>query len=95
MKKFIWIFLCSILLISCVETHTDAIEKVSKGGEEYLNINGRYYYKIKVLEHDVYQYTFYTHGDVGSDIIHFSDKCELCKTFKNTRDYTKNTDLIN
>lgn len=97
MKKFIWVFLCSILFISCdCSRGKAAVEAKTEDGKEYLDINGRKYFKIKVFDHDAYQCIFDTHGSWGSDIIHFYDKCDFCKKhLKDYKDYTKNTDLIN
>lgn len=50
---------------------------------EYININGCKYYKIKVGNHNVYQYKFHTGGKRGSDIIHFKDMCNYCKNSHN------------
>lgn len=80
MKKIL-VFIFGILLFSsCEETErTDAISgKTEKN--EYLNINGCKYYKIKIGNHDVYQYRFQTKYDDGSDIIHFTDMCNYCIT---------------
>ena len=97
MKKFIWVFLCSILLISCdCSRGKAAVEAKTEDGKEYLDINGRRYFKIKVFDHDAYQCIFDTHGSWGSDIIHFYDRCDFCKKhLKDYKDYTSNTDLIN
>ena len=79
MKKIL-IFIFGILLLSsCNTTPQNAIEgKTSK--TEYLYINGCRYYKIKICNHEVYQYTFSTYTGTGSDIIHFNDMCEYCRT---------------
>lgn len=37
------------------------------------------YYKTKMGNHDVYQYTFHTQFGDGSDIVHFEDMCDFCK----------------
>lgn len=97
MKKFIWLLLCSILFISCNYSRGKAaVEAKTEDGKEYLDINGRRYYKIKVFDHDAYQCIFDTHGSWGSDIIHFYDRCDFCKKhLKDYKDYTSNTDLIN
>ena len=98
MKKFIWLFLCSILFISCDDFSRgkSAVEAKTEDGKEYLDINGRRYFKIKVFDHDAYQCIFDTHGSWGSDIIHFYDRCDFCKKhLKDYKNYTSNTDLIN
>lgn len=80
MKKIL-IFIFGILLFSsCEESkRKDAIsERTEKN--EYLNINSCKYYKIKIGNHDVYQYKFQTKYDDGSDIIHFTDMCNYCIT---------------
>ena len=43
MKKFIWLFLCSILFISCdgYSRGKTAVEAKTEDGKEYLDINGR------------------------------------------------------
>ena len=56
-----------------------AVEAKTEDGKEYLDINGRRYFKIKVFDHDAYQCIFDTHGSWGSDIIHFDDRCDFCK----------------
>ena len=80
MKKFLVIIFAILLFSSCEETkRTDAISCITDG-DEYLNINGCKYYKIKIGNHDVYQYKFRTKHDFGSDIIHFTDMCNYCIT---------------
>lgn len=80
MKKIL-VFIFGILLFSsCEESKlTDAISGRTEKNE-YLNINGCKYYKIKIGNHDVYQYKFQTKYDDGSDIIHFTDMCNYCIT---------------
>ncbi len=80
MKKIL-IFIFGILLFSSCEEfeRTDAISGRTEKNE-YLNINGCKYYKIKIGNHDVYQYKFRTKYDEGSDIIHFTDMCNYCIT---------------
>ena len=80
MKKIL-VFIFGILLFSSCEEfeRTDAISGRTEKNE-YLNINGCKYYKIKIGNHDVYQYKFQTKYDDGSDIIHFTDMCNYCIT---------------
>jgi len=80
MKKIL-VFIFGILLFSSCEEfeRTDAISGRTEKNE-YLNINGCKYYKIKIGNHDVYQYRFQTKYDDGSDIIHFTDMCNYCIT---------------
>ena len=80
MKKIL-IFIFGILLFSSCEEfeRTDAISGRTEKNE-YLNINGCKYYKIKIGNHNVYQYKFETKFDYGSDIIHFTDMCNYCIT---------------
>ena len=73
MKKIL-VFIFGILLFSSCEE----VQRTDKN--EYLNINGCKYYKIKIGNHDVYQYRFQTKYDDGSDIIHFTDMCNYCIT---------------
>lgn len=78
MKKIL-IFIFGILLLSsCDSTYNDAIVRKTSENKEYLNINGCQYYKIKIGNHDVYQYKFSTYTGTGSDIIHFNDMCDYC-----------------
>ena len=80
MKKIL-VFIFGILLFSsCEESkRNDAISGRTQKNE-YLNINGCKYYKIKIGNHDVYQYKFRAKYDDGSDIIHFTDMCNYCIT---------------
>jgi len=80
MKKILLILFTIILIISCSEReNTTAVEHTTQKGTYYISINGCEYYKVKLKEHDVYQYTFSTYYDRGSDIIHIEDMCEKCK----------------
>ena len=89
-KKLTWSFsslliICVFcILISCSEHKQQNAFKCTTELNEYLNINDCKYYKIKIGNHDVYQYTFGTYTGVGSDIIHFKDMCDFCK---NNYDY--------
>lgn len=78
MKKILLLALSILLLSSCETKKKDAYE-VKTNLNEYLSINGCEYYKIKIGNHDAYQYKFSTYTGSGSDIIHFSDMCDYCK----------------
>ena len=55
MKKLFFILLC-IITVSCIgERREEAIIHASTT-KAYIDINGRKYYKIKVGNHDMYQY---------------------------------------
>ena len=81
MKKIITIVgsmaMC-LMICSCCSKKTDAVKCTNEDGE-FFSVNGCNYYKIKLGEHDVYQYTYSTYYGVGSDIIHFEDMCNYCK----------------
>lgn len=80
MKKVLTFIFGILLLSSCDETiPQDAVVRKTTNGE-YLDINNCRYYKIKIGNHDVYQYKFETKYGTGSDIIHFSDMCNYCIT---------------
>ena len=82
MKKLFIIHIClmAFLLVSCIEReNTTAVEHTTQKGTYYISINGCKYYKVKLKEHDVYQYIFSTYTGTGSDIIHLEDMCEKCK----------------
>ena len=80
MKKILITLFATILLASCIEReNTTAVEHTTQKGTYYININGCKYYKVKLKEHDVYQYIFSTYTGTGSDIIHLEDMCEKCK----------------
>lgn len=81
MKKFLILFFSILLFTSCVdnESYKEVNVRVTDTGE-YINIRGCRYYKIKIGNHDVYQYKYNTYTDTGSDIIHFEDLCNYCKT---------------
>ena len=80
MKKILITLFATILLVSCIEReNTTAVEHTTSKGTYYININGCKYYKVNLNGHDVYQYTFLTYIDKGSDIIHIEDMCEKCK----------------
>ena len=82
MKKIlVFIFIFGILLFSsCEESKRNDAISCRTQKNEYLNINGCKYYKIKIGNHDVYQYKYSTYSGKGSDIIHFSDMCNYCIT---------------
>lgn len=77
--KNILILALSILLFGSCETKKKDAYEVKTNLNEYLSINGCEYYKIKIGNHDAYQYKFSTYTGSGSDIIHFSDMCDYCK----------------
>ena len=79
MKKLFIFVLGIILFCSCGEIKREDAYAVKTEINEYLNINGCRYYKIKVGVHDAYQYKFSTYTGTGSDIIHFNDMCDFCK----------------
>lgn len=82
MKKLFIIHIClmAFLLTSCIEReNTTAVEHITQKGTYYISINGCKYYKVNLNGHDVYQYTYSTYLDTGSDIIHLEDMCEKCK----------------
>ena len=75
-KLTLFLLLVTALFTSCKETK----ETISATRtNEYINVHGCYYYKVKLGKHDVYQYTFSTYYGRGSDIIHLDDLCEYCK----------------
>jgi hypothetical protein len=79
MKRLLTFILLGMLIAACEPSKkTDAKECISEG-ETYLVINGCKYFKIKIGEHDVYQYTWEAKYGTGSDIIHFEDMCDYCK----------------
>ena len=86
MKKLL-VFIIGILLLSSCDnnlvkggvTKTIAEENNKKSNKEYINVNMHTYYKTKMGNHDVYQYTFHTQFGDGSDIVHFEDMCDYCK----------------
>lgn len=79
-RLFLTIILLCTLLTSCEEVNTNIAKEGRNKNGEYFLINSCEYYKIKIGEHDAYQYTFRTYrGGTGSDIIHFEDMCEHCK----------------
>lgn len=82
MKKILTFIFGILLLISCDNSnnYNNAVIQKTSQNQEYLNINGCKYYKIKIGNHDVYQYKFSTYTDNGSDIIHFNDMCDYCET---------------
>jgi len=81
MKKIaLFLLLVTALFASCEETkETMSATKTN----EYINVNGYEYYKVKLGKHDVYQYTFNSYAGHGSDIIHLEDLCEYCSDNKN------------
>ena len=79
MKKNLLLLLTALLLVSCEKGNTTAVEHTTQKGTYYISINGCKYYKVNLNGHDVYQYTFLTYIDTGSDIIHLEDMCEKCK----------------
>ena len=79
MKKFLIFIFGIILFSSCNETKKHDAYNIKTDLNEFLNINGCNYYKIKIGNHTVYQYTFGTYTGTGSDIIHFEDMCDYCK----------------
>ena len=83
MKKLFIIHIClmamACVMCSCERKNTTAVEHTTSKGTQYININGCRYYKVNLNGHDVYQYTFLTYVDEGSDIIHLEDMCEKCK----------------
>ena len=80
-KLFLLLGLVAVLLSSC-EVNTTAEFKKTESGNEYISINGRDYYKVKVGDHDMYQYTFSAYAGTGSDVFHLDDLCEYCKNKK-------------
>lgn len=75
-KLTLFLLLVAASLSSCKETK----ETISATRtNEYINVHGYKYYKVKLGKHDVYQYTFGSYYDRGSDIIHLDDLCEYCK----------------
>ena len=83
MKKILYIFILSLFILGCKDDYKRIDVKSRKTkNNEYLNIDGCKYYKIKVLNHTVYQYKFATYMGTGSDIIHFEDMCDYCKSNK-------------
>lgn len=77
MKKLFFILLC-IITVSCIgERREEAIIHTSTTNA-YIDINGHRYYKIKVGNHDMYQYEFITYLETGSDVFHLEDLCEYC-----------------
>ena len=90
MKKILLLALSILLLSSCETKKKDAYE-VKTDLNEYLNINGCKYYKIKVGKHDVYQYKFDTYAGNGSDIIHFTDMCDYCKNSNDKKEKSDET----
>jgi len=79
MKRLLTLILLGMLIAACGPSKkTDAVECTNEDGE-FFSVNGCNYYKIKLGEHDVYQYTFSTYYGTGSDIIHFEDMCDYCK----------------
>ena len=80
MKKLtLFLLLVAALFTSCEETkETMSATRTN----EYINVNGYDYYKVKLGKHDVYQYTFSAYVGRGSDIIHLDDLCEYCKSKK-------------
>lgn len=75
-KLFLLLGLVAVLLSSCEETKETM---TATRTNEYINVNGYDYYKVRLGNHDVYQYTFNTYAGYGSDIIHLEDLCEYCK----------------
>ena len=83
MKKILYIFILSLFIVGCDHDHKrNNVEYCNTENNEYLNINNCKYYKVKVLNHTVYQYKFSTYTGHGSDIIHFEDMCDYCKSNK-------------
>lgn len=79
MEKILIFIFGIILFSSCNETKKQDAVKCTTELNEYLNINDCKYYKIKIGNHNVYQYKFGTYTGTGSDIIHFEDMCDYCK----------------
>ena len=81
MKKLtLFLLLVAALFTSCEETkETMSVTRTN----EYINVNGCDYCKVKLGKHDMYQYTFSTYCGKGSDIIHLDDLCEYCSGKEN------------
>ena len=81
MKKIFFVLLY-IIAVSCTgERREEAIIHTSPT-KTYIDVNGRKYYKIKVGNHDMYQYEFITNLETGSDVFHLEDLCEYCSKNK-------------
>lgn len=81
MKKLFVLIFSIILFTSCADNSSYKEANVTvTPTSECINIRGCEYYKIKVGNHDVYQYKFSTYCGTGSDIIHLNDLCNYCKT---------------
>ena len=78
-KLTLFLLLFVALFTSCKETK-EAMSVTRTN--EYINVNGYKYYKVKLGKHDVYQYTFSAYYGRGSDIIHLDDLCEYCENRK-------------
>lgn len=79
MKKLtLFLLLVAALFTSCEETEVNKETMSVTRTNEYINVNGCDYYKVKLGKHDMYQYTFSTYYGKGSDIIHLDDLCEYC-----------------
>ena len=84
MKKLtLFLLLVAALFVSCEERDKEATFGKTESGREYLQINGQKYYKVKVGKHYMYQYTFSTYYETGSDIFHLEDLCEYCSGKEN------------
>lgn len=77
MKKLLFILLC-IIAVSCTGERREEAIIYTSTTKTYIDINGHKYYKIKVGNHDMYQYEFITYLETGSDVFHLEDLCEYC-----------------
>lgn len=73
--KWLAIFLFSVVFVSCKTTETANQQPHS---ETYIKVDGKKYYRIKVGNHDMYQYT----KNKSSDIIHLDYACDFCRSRK-------------